>query len=241
MPLPGSIRPTQTTYGRSPSPGTCVGAIGASSISTPIPVTSDGRSTWNRRVDECGLLLGEEAVRVGETEEPFVHAEPEGWFVVRARMEHDRETPRERRDCVERGEVQVRQHDGRIEPSRVASFSHGAKAVETRPLLGEPRILHVRRRGQPPGQRAHRDRGEPFDVARRDCGESVHGHTTVVVGSGGKHVGPVEIADRAARDDFDRVAPRRHPRGERPASALGAAGGLLAVAGHDIEQPHPVY
>ncbi len=188
---------------------------------------------------ERGLLLGEEAVSVGEAEEPFVNAEAKRRFVVRARVEHDREAPGERRDRVERGEVQVGQHDGRVEPSRVV-LQPRRETVEAWPLLGQPRMLHVRRSGQPPVRRAHRDRGEPFDVARRDRREAMHDHAKVVAGPRGKDVGPVEVADRAAGHDLDGVTPRRHPRGERPAGALGAARGLLAVAGHDIEQPHAV-
>ena len=88
---------------------------------------------------------------------------------MRTRVEHDRHTTSEGRDRGERGQVQVRQHDGDIGRLRPVA-QHIRQAVEAGTLLVEPGVLHVRRRDVTAGERADRDRREPPEVAGRATG-----------------------------------------------------------------------
>ena len=54
----------------------------------------------------------------------------------------------------------------------------------------------------------------------------------------GKRVRPVDVRLRAGREHGDPVVPLDQPLGERAGVLLGAAGDLLAVALHDVEDAH---
>ena len=110
----------------------------------PMPVTARRPGDAEPAPHELRLLLGEEAERVAEPDEPLVDGKAQRRLVVGARVEHERRATGERRDRLEGGEVQVREHHCDIERSGVLTQPL-AKPAEPRPLLREPRMLHVGR------------------------------------------------------------------------------------------------
>ena len=144
----------------------------------PMPVTRRWPGDAEPAPHELGLLLGEEAERVAEPDEPLVDGKAQRRLVVGARVEHERRATGERRDRFESGEVQVREHHCDIERPGVVTQPL-AKPSEPRPLLSEPRMLHVDRCEMAPREGPHRGRGEALEVARLDGRQTMHPHAVL--------------------------------------------------------------